>query len=554
MARAVSEVLVIGHRNPDLDSIAAAIGYAEFKRQTGLAEAEAARCGDTNERIDFVLQRFGLPAPRFVADVTPKVGDVMQRRLLTVTPETPMAEALALMDEHDLRILPVLAGGERCLGLVSVFKMMEFQVPGPGRLFASRRVLATLDGLVRTLGAEVVHRTEDDSERDLTLMIGGMSRDSFAERLRKSRPENLLIAVGDRHELQRLAVAHRVFGLVVTGGLRIRDDVVAAAREQGVNLLLSPHDTMTTAMLCRSAIAVRHLLEEEYQHFSEDEPLRTARAAVVGSESHVFPVLDEAGRARGILSKSDFLRKVDRRLILVDHNELSQAVRGADQVEILEVIDHHRIGTLSTNAPIFFLNDPVGSTSTIVANCFFRDGVELPPPIAGVLLAGLVADTLNLQSPTATDRDAAVLRRLERIAGVDATAFAEAMFSTGSVLTSRPAREAITGDCKEYEEAGQRFSVAQIEEIGFERFWERKDEVAAALAAYRAERGYRFSALLITDVVRQNSLLLLAADEAFVARIDHPELEPGLFQLNDVVSRKKQLLPYLTHCLHRTSG
>jgi manganese-dependent inorganic pyrophosphatase len=253
----------------------------------------------------------------------------------------------------------------------------------------------------------------------------------------------------------------------------------------------------------------------------------------------------------GILSKADFLKKVERKLILVDHNELSQAVHGADQVEILEIIDHHRIGSLTTHHPILFRNEPVGSTSTIVADCFFRYGVEMPQSIAGLLLAGLVADTLNLTSPTTTARDAEILAQLETIAGINATQFTEKLFASGSVLTSKPASQAITSDCKEYLEAGHTFSVAQIEELGFGQFWKRKAEVLDALETYRGRKGYFFSALLVTDVVRQSSLLLISSSESFLQHIDQPKLEPGIYELSGVVSRKKQLLPYLTHCLEK---
>jgi manganese-dependent inorganic pyrophosphatase len=253
----------------------------------------------------------------------------------------------------------------------------------------------------------------------------------------------------------------------------------------------------------------------------------------------------------GILSKSDFLRRVERQLILVDHNELSQAVRGADKVEILEIIDHHRIGSLTTSQPILFRNEPVGSTSTIVADCFLRQNIEMTRPIAGLLLAGLVSDTLNLTSPTTTQRDADILARLEGIAGIDATEFTEKLFASGSVLISKPAGAAITSDCKEYLERGRPFSVAQIEEIGFDQFWKRKDELLASLEAYRGKHGYLFSSLLVTDVVRQTSLLLVAGEEVFLSQIGYPELEPGLYELAGVVSRKKQLLPYLIHCLEQ---
>jgi manganese-dependent inorganic pyrophosphatase len=233
----------------------------------------------------------------------------------------------------------------------------------------------------------------------------------------------------------------------------------------------------------------------------------------------------------------------------VDHNELSQAVQGAEEVEILEIIDHHRIGTLTTQQPILFRNEPVGSTSTIVAECFFRYAVDMPREIAGLLLAGLVSDTLNLTSPTTTSIDHEVLKRLEKIAGVNARDFTEKLFASGSLLTHKPAPKAITTDCKEYTEDGSRFSVAQIEEIGFDQFWKRKDELLAALERYRASHSYRFSALLITDVNTQSSLLLLVGDEALLGQVNYPKLEAGIFELKDIVSRKKQLLPFLTHCL-----
>jgi manganese-dependent inorganic pyrophosphatase len=547
----VSEILVIGHRNPDTDAICSAIGYAEFKRRTGLTEAIAARCGDTNDRIDFVLQTFGVEAPRFVADVSPKVRDVMGRNLINVLPDTPIVEALATMDENNVRVLPVLDEEKRCQGLVSVFKISQFYLPGMHRLFESRRVLASIVGLTRSLSATVIHAFRPRVEEDMNLMIGAMSTDSFRDRLVTYAPDKLLVVVGDRREIQQLAIEQRVRCLVVTGGLDVDADLVALAEKNGVSLLLSPHDTATTAMLSRAAITVQHMLEDDFITLHADEPLRTAQRAVRDKTHAAFPVINEENQVVGVLSKSDFLRKVDRRLILVDHNELSQAVSGADEVEIIEIIDHHRIGTLNTAQPIYFLNDPVGSTSTIVADCFFRNQVELPRPIAGLLLAGLASDTLNLTSPTTTARDVAVMKRLEEISGVNAATFTEKLFQSGSILISKPAMQAITSDCKEYTERDLKFSVAQIEEIGFDNFWKCKTDVLAALENYRARNYYFISTLLVTDVVKQDSLLLIAGPTSFLNLVDYPELEPGIYELDDVVSRKKQLLPYLTHCLER---
>jgi len=554
MSEGEGELLVIGHRNPDTDSICSAIGYAEFKRRTGAPHAIAARCGDTNDRIDFVLNTFGVEAPRFVSDVSPRIRDVMQRDVVSVRPETGIGDALGIMDERNIRVLPVLEENGVCRGLVSVFKVVKFFCPTPHKAFDSRRVFASISSLARTLDARIVLSSNPDEEHNLIVMIGAMNAESFAKRLPRYPSEKLVVIVGDRAEIQKLAIQGGVRVVIVTGALPVPLEVVEEARAHGVSLMISPHDTATTAMLCRSAISVKHMMHERFLTFREEELLSDIEGVAAASTFQAFPIVDEQRRTVGILSKSDFLKKVNRQLILVDHNELSQAVQGADQVEIVEIIDHHRIGTLTTAQPILFRNEPVGSTSTIVADCFFRLNIELPRNIAGLLLAGLISDTLNLTSPTTTERDVEILRRLEELSGVDPDRFIEKLFASGSVLTSQPASQAIVADCKEFQEQGRSFSIAQIEELGFDQFWKRKAQVLEALEDYRSSRSYYFSALLVTDVVRNSSLLVVAGPAALLKSIDYPAVDRGLFELEGVVSRKKQLLPYLTHCLRSGTG
>jgi len=546
-----SELFVIGHRNPDTDAICSAIGYAEFKRRTGSPHAEAARCGDTNDRIDFVLQTFGMPAPRFLTDVSPKVRDVMADDLVIVPLEATLLEALSLMDERGIRVLPVVGEEGDCQGLVSVFKMNKVFCPDPGRLQESRRVLASLNNLARTLKAQVLTGRDLETEEELIVMVTVTNADTFANRLRKYLPESLAIIVGDRRDVQELALRAKVRVIIVTGDGAIDPAVVEEARGLGVTVLLSPHDTATTTMLCRAAVTVRHMVHEHFLAFRNDEALHEIQPVAANSNFHVFPVNDHTGRMVGILAKSDFLKKVERRLILVDHNELSQAVEGADRVEITEIIDHHRLGALTTSQPILFRNEPVGSTSTIVADCFFRHQIDLPVSIAGLLLAGLVSDTLNLTSPTTTERDAQILKKLESIAGVNATEFTEKLFASGSILTSVPPAQAINMDCKEFVENARTFSVAQIEELGFDQFWKRKDDLLAALEKHRKGKDYFFSALFVTDVVQKVSMLLIAGDGTFLKSIDYPQREPGVYEMAGVVSRKKQLLPYFIGCLQK---
>ncbi len=277
------ELLVIGHRNPDTDAICSAIGYAEFKRRTGAPHAVAARCGDTNDRIDFVLETFGVPAPRFVADVSPKIRDVMAAQVVSVPPEATVAEALAVMDDNNIRVLPVLHADRRCAGLISVFKMSKFFLPTPGRLPDSRRVVASVNDLARTLGARIVHSVKPEQEEDLLLMIGAMGQESFFKRLQKYSREKLVVVVGDRLEIQDLAIREGVRVLIVTGDLPVAQSMIDFAQKQGVSLLVSPHDTTTTAMLCRAAITVRHMIHEQFLAFREDEALDEIQAVAAAS-------------------------------------------------------------------------------------------------------------------------------------------------------------------------------------------------------------------------------------------------------------------------------
>ena len=372
----MSEILVIGHKNPDTDAICSAIGYAEFKRRTGMAEAVAARCGDTNDRIDFVLKTFGMPAPKFVADVSPKISDVMQRRVLSVRPDSTAAEALRLMDEKNLRMLPVLDDARKCCGLLSLFKLSKFLFPAVNQKnhsnHSSREVLSSLTSLAKTLDGKVMMGFDTEREQELVLMIGAMGLESFAARLEKFPPEKSCVIVGDRWDIQNVAIREGVRVLLVTGGITVEPKTLEAAQKKNVTVITSPHDTATTASLCRAAVAVRHVLNEEFLCFRENAPLAAVREEAMSSGYLAFPVLGNDGETVGILSKTDFLKTVTRKLILVDHNELSQAVQGADEVEIIEIIDHHRLGSMCTQQPILFRNEPVGSSCTIVADCFFR--------------------------------------------------------------------------------------------------------------------------------------------------------------------------------------
>ncbi len=548
------QTIVIGHRNPDMDSICSAIGYAELKRKLGMTNVLAARAGNTNERIDFVLDRFEVPAPEFISDLTPKVADLMESEVTAVPHGSSIYQAVGSIEQSQLRGLPVVDSERRCLGLVSGWKITRYLFPLREEAHGSRTFSGSIAGIVQALDAQVLAGTLSNERMPLNVVVAAMSTTSLAARLKRTPGEQTALFVGDRSDAQMQAIEAGVLAVIVTGGVDVSPEVLRAAKAAvGTALISSRFDTATSVMLARGAARVDEMVDPEFTSLSAETSLRTVRQLVANSSDYVFPVLDEQRRLVGTLAKSDFLRSIPRQLILVDHNEIAQAVKGAAEVPIIEVLDHHRLGGFSSDQPILFWNSPVGSTSTLVALAYEENNIKVDPSVAGLLMAGLISDTLNLSSPTATAVDARILKQLEQVAGVEAARLSEQIFAVGSPLATLSPQSVITADCKDYEEKGVRFSVSQIEELSFGRFYEKKEDLASALEQYRREQADYFSALLITDVNTQNSLLLLAGPPEFGATIHFSMLGQGLYELPGIVSRKKQLVPYLLDCLEKVN-
>lgn len=545
------QTIVIGHRNPDMDSICSAMGYAELKRLTGMTNVIAARAGATNERIDFVLEKFGFAPPQLINDLSPQVCDVMQPRVISVGSHTTVYEALQLIETKRLRGLPVVDGNNRCLGLLSAFKLSHHLFPPREEAGSARLVTASVKDIVATIAGHVVVGQASNQPQEQLLMVAAMAQDSFASRLQRYAGLRVILFVADRPHILELAIEAKIQAVVVTGGFTIPEDLQDSARAAGVTLISAPYDTATTVLMARGAVRVERVLLDQYTTFHFETPLEEARRVAAGSAGFVFPVIDDHGALVGILSKSDFLKPIPRQLILVDHNELTQTVRGADKVPIIEILDHHKLGGFSSNTPILFWNNPVGSTSTIVALCYQQANIPIPPKIAGLLMAGLISDTLLLTSPTATGTDRLVLEHLARVAEVDSAKLAEQIFSVGSPLLTMTPQQAIAADSKIYEQNHRRFSVAQIEELTFSHFDAKREALLAALEAQRQSEGLFFSALLVTDINTQTSLLLVRGASEFLSQIDYPSRGQFIWEMAGVVSRKKQLLPYLLSCLEK---
>ena len=545
-------IYVIGHRNPDADSICSAIAYAAFKQARGEPGYIAARCGNSNARIDAILERFHTPLPLYLSDVYPRVRDMMSREPLVVHEEATCAEALSLIDRHGITYLPVVSDQQRAVGSLTLAQLGHFFIPRLDEPRAMRQVRTSLARIARCLQGSVLHTVEENRIEELYVRIGAMDVRTFwkiSEREQITAEQSLII-VGDRRDIQQRSIELGVRALIVSGALEVDPEIVALARNRGVSLLSSPHDTATTAWFVRTASTIDRLMDRRFTSLNAESRIADIRRRFSQYSPHAMMVTGEDNLLQGILTKSDLLKPVPTRLVLVDHNELTQAVPGADEVIITEILDHHRLAPMATSQPILFINEPVGSTCTIVADHFRRHNLTPSADLAGIMMSGLISDTLLLQSPTSTAKDGEVLNWLQGHAGIKAQELAKLIFSSGSVILASPADKVVRSDFKVYTEEGVRFAVSQVEELGFDNFWQHSTQLSQALGELRAADRLAFAALLVTDINTQNSLMLVNGDADFIRRISYSHVKQDeIFDLPGVVSRKKQLIPYLTDLL-----
>ncbi len=549
-------IYIFGHKNPDADAICSALAYEAYKHAIGQTEYIAARCGNSNARIDAILDRFKTPLPRFIGDVTPRVGNIMQSMVRTVTKKSTCAGALELMDQYDVRALPVVDDGGQIEGLVSIFQLGEFFIPKPHEPRAMRRVKTCVQSIIDSLNAKVLHADNIDEIEELFVRIGAMDIRSFGSHHKENglTSDRSIIVVGDRRDIQERCLELGVRLLVITGALEVDEEVIERARESNISLIVSPYDSATTSWIIRTATHIDGLFEPKVSCFSAEDHISSVKRRIANSNDPLYLVVNDEKQLIGVFSKSDILRPSRTRIALVDHNELGQAVNGASEVQITEILDHHRLGNIPTEQPILFINRPVGSTCSIVADLFKTHKLTPEPNIAGIMMAGIISDTLLLNSPTATPLEGELLDWLSPIAGIEPEALADIIFTAGSVVINSKPAEVISSDCKIYDEGELRFSVSQIEELGFDKFWKKEDALGKALEAYRIKEKLFFSFLLVTDINSHDSLLVVAGNDELKASINYPQRgQSNIYELSGIVSRKKQLIPYISSLL-KTMG
>jgi len=535
----MGQVLVFGHTSPDNDSICSAIAYAHLKNLTDPASVYVpVRLGPVPPETAWVLTHFGVDTPVEIAHVRTRVSDVMTTDVLSVGPDDTLATVGVLLSERGVRALPVLEDGQ-VLGLVTVqalaVRYLESVTASgfAGRPVRVRRLVAALDG--RLLAGD------PDAELAGGVLIGAMEPDTLAKMVSAGDT----VIVGDRKRSQPLAVSAGAACVVVTGGAEPSAEVLNLARDRGCAVIATRYDAFAAARLLELAHAVSEIMETDLLTVEPDTLLSEAAEDLFASPQREAPVVDADGKLVGLLTRTNVARATRRRVILLDHNEIAQSADGVEEASVIEIVDHHRIGDVQTAAPIAFIGMPVGATATIVATRFRELGVDPPRHVAGLLLSAVLTDTVLLKSPTTTDIDREVSDWLAALLDVDPAQFAMEIFRARSTGAEFSAEDVVCRDMKEYRIRDERVAIAQIETVDGAEVLAHRAEIVAFMEELSRLRGFDTVVLMVTDVVREGSELLVVGRRRQVEKAFGTSFEGGSAWFDGMLSRKKQVAPRL---------
>ena len=531
----MTPIFLFGHRNPDTDSIASAIGYAEFRNRSEPQRYIPARCGELNPETRYMLDRFGIEGPVFIPSVEPRLADIAYKPVFTLPEDVPAADAAALMLKERIRNIVITDPVGRPVGMVGEHGLAAAYLQKI-QLTELASTPVPVGTLARILQAEIVVPGNARIEGRVHFAIDA------PEILLGKIAEKDLAVIGDNEPAQLALISAGIACLVLAGGAPVRTRVTAAAAEKGTALLTTGLDAFGVGRMINLSLPAREVMETGIPVLAFTDTLAHARQIVAGSKFRAACVVSPEGKLAGILTRTTLLEDVRKSVILLDHNEASQAVEGIGEAEIVEIIDHHRLGPITTLRPVRFFNDPVGATSTIIAMKFLESGLVPSRAAAGALLSGILSDTLLLTMSTTTHRDRKAVQFLAPIAGVDPAELGAALLERGMDLAGVPLATILSRDTKVFELSGRKVIIAQVMVPSFSWNNEREESINKELDAARASSGANLMLALFTNVEEHASMVYGAAEGPLLAGIFGGGLP---VRLGGVMSRKKDFVPWL---------
>ncbi|AAM25579.1 putative manganese-dependent inorganic diphosphatase [Caldanaerobacter subterraneus] len=534
-------VYVCGHKNPDTDSICSAIAYAHLKRITEGINAIPVRLGPINRETKFVLDYFGIEEPIFIENVYTQVQDIKFDKPLIFKENTSMFEAWNAMMEKNIRTLAVVDDENKLIGIATVGDLAKAYLSSAHELSKYR---IPIENLLATLKGEILLRYLDYIEGNI--LVAAMSKENVLKRIK----EGDTLIVGDREDIQEAAIQKGVKALIITGNNQVSEKILDLAEKHEVTIIKVSPDTFDTVKLLNQSIPLSYVIKkEDIVSFRLTDYIDDVKEVMLKYRYRNFPVLDEEGRVVGLLGRRHILDYERKNVILVDHNEFSQAVEGIEQARILEIIDHHRLGTIETDQPILFRNHPVGSTATIINRLYEEKGLIPDPKIAGIMCAAILSDTLVFKSPTCTPEDVRAAKKLAEIAEIDINEFGNQMFKAGTSLEGKTVEEIFYTDFKEFTVNKYKIGIGQVNTLADPG--ELKKDLISFMEKVRSDKGYDILLLMLTDIINEGSEILFVGDnKELLERAFDVKIQNNSFYLPYVISRKKQVLPPLVKAIN----
>lgn len=535
-------VYITGHKNPDTDSICSAISYAELKNKMGV-NAIPIRLGEVSKETQFVLDYFGIEAPKLIETVKTQIADLDIDSVTPIAPETSLKTAWSMMTKNNVKSVPVVDDEDKLLGLASqsnltacYMDIWDTNVIGKSG--------TTLESIVDTLSAKYLHPSEKNPKFTGKVVVAAMNPESAEEFIDKGD----IVICGNREDAQNVALNCGASLIVVTGNHSVSDEILERAKDCNCSVIVTPYDTFTSARLIPQSIPVTHVMaKDDLVYFKTDDLIDDVREIMIQTRYRSYPVVDFEHKIVGSISRYHLISENKKKIILVDHNEKAQSVHGLEDAEILEIIDHHKIGGVETGSPIYFRNEPVGCTATIVASRFFENGIRPSRKIAGLLCAAIISDTLLFKSPTSTNTDKLTLERLASIANINPEKFAQEMFIAGSSLEGKTPSQILNQDFKPFTMGNVKVGVGQISTMDTEGFEKVRKDVIQLMEQTVSSEGYGLILLMVTDILKGGSELIAVGDyKDAVSRAFGVTLEGTSAYAPGVLSRKKQVIPPLT--------
>ena len=544
-------VFVTGHRNPDIDSIASSFALAELRRRQNPETEFLAICpGILPERAAYLFERFHLPPPESRGDVYLRIADVMDPTVPTIPEGTAIMDAVRILKSSGYSRLPVVKTDGKLAGMLSPMNLLSRLLDvgkDAGSGLTGRLIHSSIDLITQVIEAKKLTAFDTSAVQDLHVYVAAMGVDSFETHLPREKDQSEIALIsGDRPEIHLRALQRRIRLLIVTGDKSVDPLILKEAENCKVTILATRFDSASVIRRLKFSVPVEDFgFGDDAFTLSPRDRIRSMETRILSHPEDVIPVVDANGSFLGVVAKQSITAPPPYRMILVDHNEPEQSIPGIEDLPVIEVVDHHRIGMMRTQTPIKFTGDIVGSTCTLVAAMFKSQGESLTPELAGLLLSGLVADTLNLKSPTAAPLDFRMHDWLEKISGVKSADLMDELSRIASPLSAGKPETVIESDRKSYSDGRFRFSLSQVEETKLELLRRRKDELSAAMLEIMKRENLQFIALLVTDAVRETSELLILGDSDVIRGLPYHADPDGIFLLPGIMSRKKQLLPQI---------